>query len=204
MKKISLIAIAIVGFFTIGTAAVPVTMTNFHSVYNYLMEVSHVVENGVIDGRTVSFLVDENNPIDQKAAIINGLVTNNKTKSNALTFKQFVARKYGENWENLDLNKLSGDELFCLGYITIIDGEGNSEDGLTVLNMAVQKSPNSYTINLIHALAVAQSSINNGNDCEGWKTCNSVKTNTTLNNDLNSGISSLIFDVMESYNNNCQ
>jgi len=204
MKKSTLIVLVILGFFVSGTASKPVTLTDFHNVYNYLDEVQHVIEHGLLDGKVVAFLVDENNPIDQKAAIINALVVNNKTQSNALTFRQYVARKYKSNWETFDLNNLTGDELFCLGYLTILDEQGNSTNGLPILELAVQKNPGSYTISLFYALAMAENSIRQGNACEGWRTCNNVKTNTTLNNDLNAGISDLIFNVMESYNDGCE
>lgn len=203
MKKINLIVLAIIGLFATGFAANPVTMTSFHNVFNYLEEVNQVSEHGMIDGRVISFLVDENTPIDQKAAVINVLVDNNKTKSNALTFKQYVARKYSENWENLDINKLNADELFCLGYMTILDAGGNSAEGTAILEKAAQKNPTSLTINLFHALAVAQSSIKSGNACEGWRATNSIKTNTSLNNDLDKGISNKIYDTMESFNKGC-
>jgi len=204
MKKTTLIVLVILGFFVSGSASNPVTLTDFHNIYNYLDEVQHVIEHGLIDGRVVAFLVDENNPIDQKAAIMNALVLNNKTQSNALTLRQYLARKHNDNWQALDLKNLSGDELFCLGYLTILDEEGNSSNGLPILELATQKNPGSYTINLFYALAMAENSIRLGNACEGWKTCNLVKTNTNLNNDLNAGISNLIFDVMESYNEGCE
>lgn len=204
MKKINLIVLAIIGFFTLGSAANPVTMTDFHGIFNYLNEVNHVSENGLIDGRVVSFLVNENNPIDQKAAVINALVANNKTKSNALTFRQFVARKYKENWENLDLNKLNGEELFCLGYITIIDEDGNSPEGFSMLEMAAEKVPASMTINLINALAKAQNMIKDGDNCGAWETFNAAKNNTSFNNDLDNGIAGILTSVMESYGSGCQ
>lgn len=204
MKKINLIALAILGFFSLGFASNPVTMTDFHTVFNYLNEVNHVAEHGLIDGRVVSFLVDENTPIDQKAAVINALVINNKTKSNALTFRQYVARKYQENWENLDLNKLNGEELFCLGYITIVDEGGNSADGMNMLELATQKSPESYTIQLFNALAQAQKLIVAGDACGAWKATNAVKNNSSLSNDLDAAVSGILFDKMESYGSGCQ
>lgn len=204
MKKTALIFLMTLGWIAVSIAAKPVTLTDFHKTYNYLEEVQHVLNNGLIDGRVVAFLTDENNPVDQKAAIINTLVVNNKTKSNALTFKQYVSRKYKENWENLDLSKLNGDELFCLGYMTILDDNGNSTNGLPMLEKALEKKPESYTINLFYALAKAERLIVKGQECDAWKASNDVKTNNSLNNDMDSGIAEVIFRVMESYNKGCE
>jgi hypothetical protein len=204
MKRTTLIILVLSGLFSAATASKPVTLTDFHAVYSYLDEVGHVLDHGLIDGRIIAFLADQNNPIDEKAAVINALVVKNNTHSNALSFKQYMARKYREKWENLDLNKLNAEELFCLGYMTILDDNGNSSNGLPILEMAEQKNPFSYTISLFRALASAERSIALGNPCEGWKTCNQVKSNTSLRNDLDASISTLIVDVMESYKNDCE
>lgn len=203
MKKINLILFAIIGMIATAGAANPVTMTDFHRVYNYLTEVNSVLDHGVIDGRIMPFMMDENTPIDQKAAVINALVVKNTSKSNALTFKQFISRNYGENWESPDLTKFSADDLFCLGYMMILDADGNSEEGTAILEMASRKAPNSLTINTIYALALAQNAINSGNACEGWKAISNVKSNTNLNSDLNTEISNVILREMEQYNEGC-
>lgn len=194
----------ITGLFTSVLASNPVTLTSFYNTFNYLDEVRFVLDNGTVDGRMIAFLVDQNNPIDEKAGIINALAKNNKFKSNALTFRQYVSRKYGENWQDLNLDKLSADELFCLGYLTIMDEDGSATNGLPILDLAEQKNPYSKTIRLFKALAFAEQSIGQGNACDGWKACNEVKSNTTLNNDLDAGVANQIFDVMESYNDGCE
>jgi hypothetical protein len=204
MRKSTLTLLLLWGFLNSAMASQPVTLTDFHRTFNYLDEVQLVLDHGAIDGRVIGYLTDQNNPIDEKAGIINALVVNNKTHSNALTFKQFVARKYKEDWQSLSLDKLTADELFCLGYLSILDNDGKTDEGLPMLELAVQKNPYSYTIQLFHALAVASQSIASGNPCKGWETCQAVKTNTTLNNDLDASVATLIYDVMESYNSGCE
>ena len=204
MKKITLIAV--LSFLLIGNAFTsnPVTLTSFYSAFDYLNEVQTVLDRGMIDGRMISYLLDETTPIDEKAGIMNALVEKNTTQTNALTIKQLLARKYGENWQSMDLSKLSGSELFCLGYLSILDEEGNPENGLPILKMATEKNPNSSTINLIYSLALAQEFLNQNKDCEAWKACNIVKTNTSLNGDFDQGAANQVFEVMETYNNGCE
>lgn len=87
---------------------------------------------GVLDGKSAYFLMDENNPIDQKAAIINALIESDKDSENATTFSMFLARKHGANFQDMDLNLLSADELFCMGYLTIMDEDGNPDLALPI------------------------------------------------------------------------
>lgn len=184
-------------------ASKPVILTDFHQNYNYLEEVGMVLDRGVIDGSVTIMLSDPSMPIDEKAGIINALTVNNKYKSNALTFRQYMARIHNDNWESLNLDNLSAEELFCLGYLTIIDEGGNVENGLPILEMAEQKNPYSYTISLFRALASATASFASGNYCDGWKACQAVKANTTLNMDMDQAVSDLIFEVVADYDDGC-
>ncbi len=204
MKKSILFLLVLWALLNPAMASQPVILTDFHRSFSYLEEVQHVLDHGAIDGRVIGYLIDQNNPIDEKAGIMNALVVNNKNHSNALTFKQYVARKYKGNWESLNLEKLTADELFCLGYLTILDDKGKVDNGLPILELAAQKNQYSQTIQLFRALAAASVSIAAGNPCEGWEACQAVRKNTALNNDLDAGVSSLLYDIMESYNNGCQ
>lgn len=204
MKK-SLIVL-VFSFFAatlISMASNPLANTQFFSTYNYLEEVSWLETNGVLDGRIVPFLMDESTPIDQKAAVINVLTVNNKIKNNASTFKQFMGRKYGADFNNLDLTKLTAHELFCLGYLTLLDDEGNTETALPILEMAANKDPKSETIATVHALAAGQKAINEGDNCAAWQAYENVQNNDGLNGDLNDDITAVIRNSFGKYQSDC-
>ena len=165
----------------------PVTMTKFYQYFS-IDEIQVVESNGVLNGPVAMFLLDDNNPLEQKAALANAFVTNNQNNGTAHTFRQFLARQYRADFENLDLNLLNGEELFILGYLTIIDNKGNPDEGLPILEMADKKLTNSLTINMIMALAQAQQLINNGNSCQAWQTINGVTSGTGMNNDLDQAV----------------
>ncbi|MCD4698512.1 MAG: hypothetical protein K8S16_19975 [Bacteroidales bacterium] len=185
-------------------ASSPVTLVSFYQDYSFLEEVRIVEQSGMLDGRVMPFLLNENNPIDQKAAIINALVNTEEARRNASTFSQFVARKYKENFETLDLNKLNGDELFCLGYFTLIDDMGQPENALPILELALSKNKQSRTVNLIYTLAKAQEDINSGDHCKAWQDFNNTYTNLTLNQDIGNNITTYFLVEMENHKEGCE
>ncbi len=204
MKKA--ILFSFLAFFTALTytmAANPIAKVQFYSTYNYLEEVAFIENHGVLDGRIVAFLMNEDVPIDQKAAVINTLTANNQMKNNAMTYQQFMGRKYSEDFNNLNLEKLTGEELFCLGYLTLLDDDGNPENALPVLEMALSKDPTSKTIATIHALAAAQKALNEGNQCAAWRAYENVKNNTALTDDMDAGITASISTQMDTYQSAC-
>ncbi|MCB2220280.1 MAG: hypothetical protein KQI35_07800 [Bacteroidetes bacterium] len=204
MKKAMLTtAISLVFSITLTMASKPIANIQFYDNYNYLEQVTYVENNGVLDGRVMPFLMDENTPIDQKAAVINAFTVNNKIKNNAMTMKQFLARKYGENFQTLNLEKLTADELFCYGYLTLMDEGGDPDKALPVLEMAVTKNPSSQTIATIHALVAAQEALDNNDQCGAWLTYEKVQNNANLTNDMDDGISSAINERMKDYEGAC-
>ena len=160
-------------------------------------------ESGALDGRVIPFLLNENTPIDQKAAVLNALVNTDQPRRNASTFKQFLARQYKDNFETMDINLLNGHELFCLGYLTLIDDMGMPENALPILELAKTKNQNSKTVSMIYAVASAQASINNNKACEGWKTFQSTQSDTSLNNDIGNNIVTYFQVEMETYKQGC-
>ena len=204
MKKVIFIALLIVGMMSQVNAQAPVTLASFHNTFSQLEEVQTVLQMGVLDGKSAYFLMDDNNPIDQKAAIINALVESDRDSENATTFSMFLARKYGADFKNLDLKLLTGDELFCLGYLTIIDENGNPDLALPIFEKAIEKDAKSLTIQLITALAKAQLSINQKDNCAAWKAFSTVATSSAFTNDLDGNIKSELSNAMNPYNQACE
>ncbi|MEZ5082554.1 MAG: hypothetical protein R2750_03775 [Bacteroidales bacterium] len=204
MKKFISTIIAVLLLSTAILASSPITLVSFYLEYANINEVGIMEESGALDGRVMPFLLDENNPIIQKAAVINALVNTDKPRYNASTFKQFIARNYKDNFETMDINKLNGHELFCLGYLTLIDDMGNPDNALPILTLALEKNKNSQTVHMIHSIASAQQFINKGNKCEGWDIFENNRSNTSLNNDMGNNIVSYFQVVMETYKEGCE
>lgn len=204
MKKTIILSLFILsGVYAGLLASEPVTLTKLFTVYNNLTEVNHVETHGAIDGTVIQFLTDPDNPIDQKAAVINALVVNNQNKNNAETFKMFIARQLRENWETLDLTKLAAAELFSIGYMTLMDDDGATANALPILEMAKAKDPTSSTIAIMHAVAHAQALAKDGDQCTGSALFNQVINDASLNNDMDREMVSLISRSMQPYGEGC-
>ncbi len=190
-------ALAIVG---VSQAANDVALTRFYQYYNQLDPIQDIEANGMLNGTVAMFLMNNTIPIDQKAAVCNAFIAHNEMGNTASGYKQFIARKYRVDFKKLDLSQLKGEELFILGYLTMIDNKGNTSEALPILEQAKQKLPNSTTINAVLALATAQKLANSGQKCDAWKTIDQLSTATGLNNDMNKQV----IDTIRAENNNLE
>ena len=150
------------------------------------------------------YIADKNVAVDQKLAVINALQWNEKGKNNVETFKMFLGRKYGKDFNNLNLDELSGDELLCLGYMISLDKQRKLTEALPILEKAKVKNSTSYTTQLICSLAFAQNYINTSQDCDAWKVCDNVRNNTALVQDFNSEAITIIFEQVDTYKDKCK
>lgn len=206
MKKILIVFIT--GFITIcGNivfAGSPLIQTRFYSAY-YLNEKVQLAEQlEFLDGSMAGYIADKNVAVDQKLAVINALQWNEKGKNNVETFKMFLGRKYGKDFNNLNLDELSGDELLCLGYMISLDKQRKLTEALPILEKAKVKNSTSYSTQLICSLAFAQNYINTSQDCDAWKVCDNVRKNTALVQDFNSEAITIIFEQVDTYKDKCK
>jgi hypothetical protein len=201
MKK--LLALPLLVFFTLSLIArEPVTLVRFYDNYMSDQNVQNSEKFGTLDGNAARYLMDQNVGIEYKAAVINALI-DSENKNNASTLAMHLGRKYGKPFDQLDYGQLNGHELFALGYLKIIDKDGDPTEGLPLLEKAKQLLPNSYTVNIIYALAKAEELIKKGDECEAWQTAEAVKNNFTLTKDLSPATAEAIIAEVEPYKTAC-
>lgn len=199
-----LFIVALVAFVgNILIAGSPLSDIKFYMAYQSNEKVQLAEQQGFLDGDISFYLMDEAVSIDQKAAVINALDWGEKGKNNVVTFKMFLGRKYGKNYENLDLAELSDVESFCLGYMLMLDDNKNLEKAISALEQAQTKNAKSYAINLVYALASGQSFLNNADECGAWTVCNNTRSDASLTQDLNSEAVRIIFAEVDNYKNSC-
>ena len=202
MKKIQL-TFAGLFFLALTYAGNPLT-TNFSNFYSSVEQVNLAEQYGKLDGKIARYLLDGSVALENKAAVINAMYIDSKADFNATSFSQYLARQIKGDWQNLDLAQLTGDELFCLGYLTIMDKPSDPQAALGILEQAKEKSSSSFTINLFHSLVQAQIFADNQNFCEALKVCEDVRNNTTLTADFNDGAVNVIFDSVNDYKDKCK
>lgn len=205
MKKFKTIILVAVFSITCNVlfATSPLIKASFYEAYQSDEIVQYAEMLVMIDGDVSFYLMDETVSLGNKAAVINALQWNEKSKTNVDTYKMFLGRKYGVGYKDLDLNKLSGDELLCLGYMMLLDENVNLDDSKGILELAIEKNTTSYISNLIYALASAQIHLNDSQECEAYTVCNSIRTNAAFTKDINDQAIGMIFQEVDAYKSAC-
>jgi len=183
----------------ISFADSPITSTPFYEAYLDYDIVAKAHESGVMDEEFANYLHSKKNPIDVKAAVINALSWDFNGKNNADIYCSLIFYKTIKEIKNV---KLSGDDIFCIGYLLVIDNYFEPERGIPILNKAAKKLKSSYTVAMINALAEAQKAM--GSDwCEVWDLIEDVIEDKNLEQDMKEGAVEIILDYMRGYEEYC-
>jgi hypothetical protein len=119
----------------------PFLNTKFYEVYKDVEIVQKAYKEGIISLKILEYLYLPNNPLNIKAAIINSLDQGVDFEGcrgiNHILFKYYLALIYKVPIEKLNVNSLSADELFCLGYLTFIDTYNRPEKVIPLLESPI-------------------------------------------------------------------
>ncbi|MBI4371717.1 MAG: hypothetical protein HY552_05400 [Elusimicrobia bacterium] len=157
-----------------------------------------------MDKKMADFLSSPQNPIGQKAAVINALgwsVSGNgeprdaRAKQNAILYASFGSQGPRKN--------LNTDEIFSLGYLLLMDLYSDPQNALPWLEKAYQERPSSLTIRMIYALGQAQYHVQTGDYCKAWQTVDSSTRGNNLRKDLHPAAVKIIVDHMRGYKPYC-
>lgn len=196
----------------------PLTSTDIHGAYGDIPIVAQAKAQALLSPEVAAYLAAPSNPIDVKAAVINALSWSSEGKHNAELFRfylQLLHQQDGRSWSplrlsdqlpadlELDLHRLSAEELFCLGYLTVLDDYFHPAQGLPLLARAVVLRPDSVTIAIVHALAQAQVAMET-NWCRMWQVTDAVLRNDRLTPDLRPEALKQIVDYMVNYRRYCR
>ena len=193
-------------FLSVVTADSPITSTDFYEAYLHISEVEEANKVGVLSDKIAQYLLDSENSIDKKAAVINALSWDFDRKINAFLFKRHLKAKYQVKDDIDSLVKVMNDEeLFCLGYMTVMDNYFDPEKSLIYFESASSSIRESYTFQIINALVKTQSLLEDQDKwCRIWTTINAVETNKELKVDMNTGGRKIILDYIKIYKDNCE
>jgi hypothetical protein len=193
-------------FLSVVTADSPITSTDFYEAYLHISEVEEANKVGVLSDKIAQYLLDSENSLDKKAAVINALSWDFDRKINAYLFKRHLKAKYQVKDDIDSLVKVMNDEeLFCLGYMTVMDNYFDPEKSLIYFESASSSIRESYTFQIINALVKTQSLLEDQDKwCRIWTTINAVETNKELKVDMNTGGRKIILDYIKIYKDNCE
>jgi hypothetical protein len=197
---IAIIALAILP--AVCFADSPITSTTFSDAYSDVQMVRIAKDSGVMNFEIAKYLDDPSVPVDEKAAVINALSWDLNGKSNAELFMCYLALEFRTPPESLDMDSLTSDELFCLGYLKVMDNYFEPEHGISLLEKAQKMNSDSYTVAIITALAKAQKAMDT-DFCKAWRLTNKVFENENLEQDMRPEAVTIIYDYMVLYKEGC-
>ena len=193
-------------FLSTANADSPITSTDFYKAYLHIPEVEEAHTIGVLSEEIAEYLLNSDNSLDKKAAVINALSWDIDRKINAFLFKRYLKEKY-QIKDDIDslIQVMNDEELFCLGYITVMDNYFSPENSLIYFDSTGDSIRQSYTFQIINALVKTQSLLEDQNKwCRIWKTINTVETNKELKVDMNVGGRKIILDYITIYKKYCE
>jgi hypothetical protein len=180
----------------------PITSTYFAGSYFDYSIVLQAESAREVNDAIAEYLLDEDNPIDVKAAIINAIGWSLDGSSNSEKFKSYIAKKRGITTAQINLDDLSGDELFCLGYFLAYDDYFIVDESLNILAKAVAKNQTSFTVNMIYTLVKAQKAMDT-DFCKVWKLTADLLNNKSLKRDMKTSAIQMVVDYMILYKQDC-
>lgn len=181
----------------------PLTSTKFYKAYSTVVIIQEAAKsNGVLTGKLISYLADPLQPIDIKMALINRLGWNTKGQKNSKIFMEYLKKIRGFKTNESLISSMSGEELTCLAYLKAMDNYFDVEKALDYSNLAIKKSPDSFTTNIINALLKSQTFLYS-NRCKVYQVLEDVKVNSGLKNDFKKEATDMIFEYVSLYKKYC-
>lgn len=176
----------------------PVTSTSFSDAYLDVEIVKTAANSRTVDQQIAAYLKDKSNPIDVKAAVINALGPDiDEAYNNPEIYSKLI---YGKSVADLNLNELSGDELFCLGYLLAMDDYFDTQAAADMLGQAKSKLKDSYTVAMVAGIVYTQ-----GLEVEQWEDVWNIPAavikDKSLKMDMRPEAAAIIVDYMSLYSN---
>lgn len=206
MKTTLVFALTLALLFTLpktSYADSPITSTPFFKAYLNVKIVQKAQMEGVMSLEIAEYLSSPSNPIDIKAAVINALSWKFKGKDNAELYSCYLVILHRKSPKELNTNILNTDEIFCLGYLTVMDNYFYPERAIPLLKIANEAQKDSFTVSIVLALAKAQE-VMKSDRCKVWKIVEEVLRNEKLKQDLRPEAKKIIIDYIGPYKDKCK
>ena len=207
MKKLFII-ILFISQYTFADS--PLTSTNFYNAYMDVPLVQDALKcKGKITNEMIAYICNDTNPLEIKLAIINAVGWNVKGLSNSQKFFTYVMNKkkykidFGGKETAFNWNA-TADELICYAYMKALDNYFDAADAYNVAGLALNKNPNSFTVNMIYNLIKAQGLTSYGETCFANKIFGSLKDNPTLTMDMKKESMAFVFEYMDGIGKDCK
>lgn len=204
MKKFFVVLVAILAATLSSFADSPLTSTDFYKAYAGESIVQAATKcNGVVSKEVMAYLNNDKNPIAVKLAAINAVymcADEFDTRKNSDAFVKYLL-KNGFQDENGIIGLGSASLLTSLAYMMAMDDYSNVQPAADIIYCALDKDPQSLSVNMVTVLIVVQSFMDDYNKWgKIYPLVNSVKEDKNLKQDLNKEAVDIIMDYISLYN----
>jgi len=185
-----LLCIVFVSQQSIVYADSPITSTAIYQAYPDVKMVTESKNNGLTE-KVANFLSSKDSPLDERAAVINALYSDQSWEERNYT-DTYANQVYGMTFESLDIGSLRADEVFVLGYMTVLDHYITPD--LDWLSQARKDIPDSMTVALVYTMALSQQDMM----CS-WNYIEQILSDKNLHMDIRQDALDIIVKYMELY-----
>ena len=204
MKKFFVVLVAILAATLSSFADSPLTSTDFYKAYAGESIVQAATKcNGVVSKEVMAYLNNDKNPIAVKLAAINAVymcADEFDARKNSDAFVKYLL-KNGFQDENGIIGLGSASLLTSLAYMMAMDDYSNVQPAADIIYCALDKDPQSLSVNMVTVLIVVQSFMDDYNKWgKIYPLVNSVKEDKNLKQDLNKEAVDIIMDYISLYN----
>ena len=179
----------------------PLTSTPFSRAYQDVKWVQMASEaDEVLSPQLVKFLLKKGAPIDQKLAAINALGWDFNGTDNHATFWAALSKK--RRYASYDelVYKGSAEDIICLAYMMALDNYFEVGQAARLAKIAMERAPNTYSIQLVGALILAQHDFDDW--CKVFQHVDDVRQRN-LPKDMREEAVVIIFEYMDLYRDSC-
>ncbi|HEY9652984.1 MAG TPA: hypothetical protein V6C95_20175 [Coleofasciculaceae cyanobacterium] len=194
----------------------PLTSTDFADAYQDVNVVQQAERNG-LNERVLKALSDPKVPQDVRAAIVNEIGWSNEPQQNATIYLDYIARRHNTGPSEITLDMLTPQEAMALGYLLAMDnrfylnqpiggpGEVQQTDALSIVEAAVAKAPQDFSVALIHSLIQSQHEFDRGpaNWCAVYETVQGTVEEFQGARNMRPQAVDIIMDYIGIYEDNC-
>ncbi|WP_020534996.1 hypothetical protein [Lewinella cohaerens] len=161
---------------------------------------------GKLTDELMDYIVDSENDIDIRIAIVNALSWGHEGIENAEIFLAYLEGiGMFTDYDDFTSNA-PWDLLICMAYLDALDDYFNVRSAMSLARKARSKNSNSYTVSIICALIEAQIAMHSGmhNWCKAYNLTDQVRNDLSLKQDMREGAVNNIFEYMDVYESYCE
>ncbi len=177
----------------------PLTSTRFYQHYIDNPLVYEASETHDLSWDMAEYILDANNPVAIKVAIVNALSWGDKAESNYAGLVSIAMDVKQPPSASKLFNVLDGKTLICFAYMKALSDYFDVKEALKIAKMAQKKDKDSYCVNFIAALILSQDNFRQEKWEKIYSVLDEVNNTTWRNDDLSDEAAASVMEYINEY-----